>query len=101
MIRVCAKLSASLQKLLPCDTRRDRVVCELREGATVADLIRQLGLSSDDAGIIVADDVHVEIDAVLREGQEIHIFPPLAGGAACETEQVNELASGRNARAGG
>ena len=100
-MRVYAKLFASLQKLVPCDTRKKHVVCELPEGATVADLIRQLGLSSGDAGIIVADDVHVEINAVLREGQEIHIFPPLAGGAACETEQVIVLASGGNVRADG
>jgi molybdopterin converting factor small subunit len=100
-MRVYVKLSASLQKLLPCDTRGNRVACTLPEGATVADLIGQLGLSLADAGIVVADDAHVETDARLREGQEILIFPPLAGGAACATEKVAMLAGGGNARAGG
>jgi len=85
VMRVYAKLCASLRKHLPPDAVENRVLCELRDGATVADLIGRLGLPSGNIGIIVADDAHLDMGSPLSEGIEISIFPPLAGGVPDRT----------------
>jgi molybdopterin converting factor small subunit len=59
---------------------------DLREGATVADLIEKIydlkpALRSHDRSILVGSAVDfVERDHVLREGEEIAIMPPVQGG---------------------
>jgi molybdopterin converting factor small subunit len=80
---VYAQVPASLQEYLPSARAASRVACELPQDATVADLMVQLGLPLDTHWIVVVDDKHVDVDAVLSEGQKVSIFPPLAGGAPC------------------
>lgn len=70
---------------------RERAGCglaavELSDGATVADLVgavrqRFPRLAPPEAPIVVAvNEEYAEPDAVLREGDEICLIPPVSGG---------------------
>jgi len=50
------------------------------EGATVADVVARLGIPPQHAKMIVSGDACLEAASVLHDGQEVNLFPPLAGG---------------------
>lgn len=78
---VRVKLHAILRKFLPPGSEENVAVLDLPEGATVADVIHELGIPEKHAGMLVCGDEYLKPESVLREGQEFSIFPPLAGGA--------------------
>ena len=78
---VRVKLHAILRKFLPSDARDNTVVMELSDGATVSDVIARLGIPANHASMLVSGDDYLEPETPLRDGQEVSIFPPLAGGA--------------------
>ena len=43
--------------------------------------IDALKIPRDHAGMLVAGDTYVEAETPLTDGQQLNIFPPLAGGA--------------------
>lgn len=79
-MHVTVKLHATLRKYLPAGTTANSVVVEMPEGANVADLIGRLGIPADHAKMIVSGDEYLEASSIVRDGQEINLFPPLAGG---------------------
>ncbi len=79
-MKVHVKLFASLKRYLPEDASKDTITLDVPEGSTVAELITQLGIGQEHAKIIVSNDEQLEVAAVLREQQEIQLYPPLAGG---------------------
>jgi sulfur carrier protein ThiS len=74
------KLHAILRKYLPPDAVDYTAVVELPDGATVADAIAKLGIPPTHAKMLVSGDDYLEPDTVLRDGQEVNVFPPIAGG---------------------
>lgn len=52
---------------------------ELPEGATIADVIADLGLP-DQPRIVFVNGRHAAEDSTLRDGVRLAIFPPVAGG---------------------
>jgi molybdopterin converting factor small subunit len=78
---VRVKLHAILRKFLPPDARDNTVVMELSDGATVSDVIARLRIPANHASMLVSGDDYLEPETPLRDGQEVSIFPPLAGGA--------------------
>ena len=53
---------------------------ELHDGATVADAIARLAIPAGYAKMIVCGVDYLEPTSVLQDGQEVNLFPPLAGG---------------------
>lgn len=49
-------------------------------GATVATLAAWLGIPDGVVSAVAVNDVAVESDVVLREGDRVSLFPPAAGG---------------------
>lgn len=80
-MRVRVKLHAALRKHLKAD-QWDGFDVELREGATVGDVIAQLGIPPKHAGMLVSGDEYLEVTSVLQDGQELNVFPPMAGGTS-------------------
>jgi molybdopterin converting factor small subunit len=80
MMQVRVKLNATLRKYLPATDTGGIAVLDLPHGATVADAIEQLGIPADHAQIIVSGDEHLEPTSMLNDGQEVNLFPPVAGG---------------------
>lgn len=78
---VRVKLHAILRKFLPPEARDQTAVLELPDGATVSDAIARLGIPANHASMLVSGDDYLRPETRLRDGQEVSIFPPLAGGA--------------------
>ena len=82
------RLHAILKKHLPPDANGTAVI-ELPDGASVADLIAHLKIPPKHTGMMVSGDEYLETTTPLREGQEVNLFPPLAGGCPALTEAVD------------
>jgi len=79
-IAVSVRLFASLRRFQP-QGQDGPITVRLPAGATVADVIAALGVPEKSTGIVVCDDRHLELASPLRDGAEVSLFPPLAGGA--------------------
>ena len=79
-ISVPVRLFASLRRFQPKGVDGP-VVVRLREGAVVRDALTALGIPEKSTGIVVCNDVHLELGSPLQDGVELSLFPPLAGGA--------------------
>jgi ThiS family. len=53
---------------------------EMPDGATVADLIRKLGVPEELASVLVIGEDAVEPARALHEGDRVTVIPPVAGG---------------------
>ncbi|GIW45793.1 MAG: hypothetical protein KatS3mg077_3075 [Candidatus Binatia bacterium] len=78
-MQIRVKLHASLRKYLPRDAVEDTVLLELPAGATVAEAVSALGIPSGHAKIAMIDGAQADLGTVLQEGQQLSLFPPLAG----------------------
>ena len=78
-IRISVKLFATLKKYLPAAAQAS-VSLTLPAGSVVQDAVEALHIPREQAGLLVVGDVYVEPHAPLSDGQELSIFPPLAGG---------------------
>jgi len=84
-MKVGVKLFASLTASLPVEARAShRLDLEVEEGTTVLDLIRRLGISESQCALVLVDGVWVAQGGlrarVLRDGEVLAIWPPVAGG---------------------
>ena len=79
-MKVEVRLFATLQSYLPAGTRGDRVSLVFPPGATVGDVVASLNIPSDVACLIVVNGRDAEPEQVLVPGDELALFPPLAGG---------------------
>ncbi len=73
-MRLTVKCFATLYHYEPDPDR------EYPEGATVRDVIVELGIPVDDVRIIFINGRGKELDAVLTDGDRLGLFPPVGGG---------------------
>jgi molybdopterin converting factor small subunit len=81
-VRVGVRLQAILRKYRPAGSKGDVVELELAEPATVRDAVRSLGVPDNLIHAVFVNDKQVALDAPLAPGDQVRIFPPVAGGAA-------------------
>ncbi len=79
-MHITAKLHGTLRKYLPAASAANAVVVDLPDGATVADVVSHLGIPPGHAKMTVSGNEQLEPTSVLCDGQELNLFPPLAGG---------------------
>ena len=53
---------------------------EVDEGATVEQLLRTLHVPAGAVKLIFINGIHAQIDQILKEGDRLGVFPPVAGG---------------------
>jgi molybdopterin converting factor small subunit len=80
-MKVRVKLFATLRKYAPAAAGDATLTLELADGAAVRDAIAALGIPADRARMIVSDNEQLAPTSPLRDGQEINLFPPMAGGS--------------------
>ena len=80
MNRVSVRLFASLRKYVPAG-RGEPLVVEVRDGATVGDVLSSLGIPPERAHMVVGAGGQVELSAGVADGEELSVYPPLAGGS--------------------
>ena len=79
-MRVTIRLHATLRKYVPAGADGNAVCVDVPDGATVVEAIERLGVPRSHAKIMVSGDRHLEPTTVLCDGQEVDLYPPLAGG---------------------
>jgi molybdopterin synthase sulfur carrier subunit len=80
MITAHVKLFATLRRVRPDLSLGQSFPVALPEGATIADLVSELGLPEEEVKLIFVNAHHRELDHVLADGDEVGIFPPVGGG---------------------
>ena len=74
-MKVNVKLFASLRTFGP-----NEEVIELPEQATIDDVVRSLKIPGTIRLLRIVNGEHRPADHVLKDGDELSLFPPLAGG---------------------
>ena len=79
-MKIDLKLYASLSCHLPDGAEGNSCVMEIREGTTVGRLLEYLNIPSDAIKIMFLNGIHATGDEILKEGDRLGVFPPVAGG---------------------
>ena len=78
------KLFASLADHLPPGATRNEARIEVPDGASVQDVVERLGLSDEQAHLVMVNGVFVPCslrrEERLEGGDTVAIWPPVAGG---------------------
>ena len=80
-MRIHVRLYASLERYTPFEKDRSSFhEMEVDEGTTVGQLLQTLRVPADTVKLIFLNGVHANADHILREGDRLGVFPPVAGG---------------------
>ena len=80
-MRVTVKLFAGLKDFAPVEGLPGTPFeLELPAGGTLGDVVARLDLPEEEVKISFVNGITRELDAVLNDGDEIGIFPPVGGG---------------------
>ena len=79
-MQVKVKLFASLAAMVPNSEPGRPVDVELPSGSSIRDLISTLHLPEDAPRVIFVNGRAESMDHVLRETDEVGMFPPIGGG---------------------
>ena len=83
-MNVTLKLYASLSDYLPVAARHNQVEVELPDGATVGGVIERYQLPPKLTHLVLVNGVFVPPDArataLLHDGDQLAVWPPIAGG---------------------
>lgn len=83
-MQITFKLFASLTDYLPPDRKGNIVSLQVAEGTTIQQMIREYRIPELSAHLVLVNGVYVppsaRADHALTEGDELAIWPPIAGG---------------------
>lgn len=84
-MKIVFKLFATLQDFLPAEARRtSAVTIELAEDTKIIDVIESYGIARGMCHLVLVDGFYIppaQWDSrVLRDGETLAIWPPVAGG---------------------
>ena len=79
MIGIHFRLYASLSRYMP-EPWRNASTVEVREGMTVNDLLKSIGVPLEAVKMVFINGVHAKGGEVLHDGDRVGVFPPVAGG---------------------
>lgn len=74
------KLFATLRDYLPKGSDRFSCKMEIGEKTKIRDILEKLGIPEDIPKIILLNGIHGKKEEILKEGDVLSIFPPVAGG---------------------
>jgi molybdopterin converting factor small subunit len=74
------RLYATFRDFLPPGTSGFGMMKSLDKEITIAELAKEIGLPEDAPKIVIVNGSHAELDRVLKDGDVVSLFPPLAGG---------------------
>ncbi len=80
-MKIESALYATLSRYLPPGAQNRKAVIEVRDGATVREVMNQLGIPADLPNILLANGRQAPDSTVLKDGETLSVFPPLAGGS--------------------
>ena len=74
------KLFATLRDYLPKGSSRFSCKMEVDDHTRIKDILSKLKIPEEIPKIILINGIHGKKDQILRDGDVISIFPPVAGG---------------------
>ena len=78
-MKIELRLYASLSVYMP-ETNSATGLVDIDQGTRIRELLEQLKVPADSVKIIFLNGVHAKGDEILKEGDRIGVFPPVAGG---------------------
>lgn len=81
-MKIEVALFATLSKYLPPGAQNRKAGIEVKDGATVREVLNQLGVPPDLPNILLVNGRQAREETVLKDGETLSVFPPLAGGCA-------------------
>jgi molybdopterin converting factor small subunit len=79
-MKIEVALFATLTKYLPPGAQNRRAVIEVKDGSTIRDVLSQLGVPAEFPNILLVNGRQAPENSVLKDGETLSVFPPLAGG---------------------
>lgn len=79
-MKISVNLFAKLVCFKPVNTGREPWTVDCLEGTTVGELLGLLKVPSAQARILFVNNVHANEKTVLKDGDQVGIFPPVGGG---------------------
>jgi molybdopterin converting factor small subunit len=80
-MQVRIKLMAALRSKLPADASAGVVQLDVPPGTSVAAVLERLGIQSGHIHLVTINgDMEPDRDRMVRDGDAIVVFPPVAGG---------------------
>jgi sulfur carrier protein len=79
-MKVEIALYATLSRCLPPGAENRRAVIDVGDSATAREIMTQLGIPQDSPNILLVNGKQAHLHTVLKDGETLAIFPPLAGG---------------------
>ncbi len=79
-MRISVGLSGSLRRHIPEGAGGSPFDLEIEGDPTAFEVMARLGVPPEPSPIVTVNGVQVDPSTVVREGQQISFFPPLAGG---------------------
>ncbi|MBI5248447.1 MAG: MoaD/ThiS family protein [Desulfomonile tiedjei] len=73
-------LYASLSDYLPSGNTGHRSVVEIDEGISIQELLSILKIPRDNPKIMFLNGIHATGNEVIKDGDRVAVFPPIAGG---------------------
>jgi len=81
-MKIEVALYATLSTYLPPGAQNRRAIIEVKDGATVREVMNHLGIPPDLPNILLVNGRQAPDGTVLKDGETLSVFPPLAGGSA-------------------
>ena len=78
-MKIKVKVFATLRKYAVDESSGEQEV-ELAEGATVGQVLGELKIPQAEVAFVFVNSVRQKLDEPLAEGDELGVFPPIAGG---------------------
>jgi molybdopterin converting factor small subunit len=79
-MKIRVKLFANLGRFSPGGLPGTPFDLELKEGATLQDLVNQLGIPAEETKVTFVNGIVQTLGYVLQPGDDTGIFPPIGGG---------------------
>lgn len=80
-MKIEIKLYASLARYGPEDSAaKPPQAMEVPEGTTIKKLLESLKVPAEAVKVVFLNGIHAGADEVLKEGDRVGVFPPVAGG---------------------
>ncbi|MBI2195355.1 MAG: MoaD/ThiS family protein [Planctomycetes bacterium] len=95
-MKIKVKLFASLTRYLPPDSKNRTAELEVPEGVTAGGVLDQLGVPEKLTHLTMVNGVQQNRDSVLREGDLLSVFPPVAGGLGRDGPRAHPACEGRH-----
>ncbi len=80
MVEIEVKLFATLRDYLPKGSGRFSCTLKIDGDGRVKDVLDMLKIPEEIPKIILVNGIHGKADQLLKEGDVVSIFPPVAGG---------------------